>query len=202
MKNNEKRILLIRTGGTMDSLAYADPRNPPKFVETLKGDASLIKPTIGQMSLNQDVDMFTWGLREDEFVKDSQKFVEQDIKALADIIKTDDHKYFIITHGTDAMAKNAKLLQKELEGSDKIVVFAGAMVPLSMHNNIFNGEQYKSDGRDALKFAIENIRDKKDGVYITGFNEHTKRQEFFSPETVEKNKIQSKADLKFTLSYR
>lgn len=195
---DDKRILLIRTGGTIDSVAYDDLFDPPPFVRTLKGDESLIKSTVETLPNHENVDHFTWcKWEEDMFVKDSQKFTTQDILALAQVIKDDtEHKHFVITHGTDAMAENASFLKNALKGTDKVVAFTGAMVPLSMN------DKHPSDGIDGLRFTLENITKQEAGVHIVGRDTHSKRLAFFDPKAVEKDREESKVSLQFTLKSR
>ncbi len=188
----DNRILLIRTGGTIDSEPYADPKNPPKFVDTLKGDKSLIMPAVASMPNHKNVDGFTWGRwEEDRFVKDSQLFTPDDIQALAKLIKEDDHRFFVITHGTDAMVKNSTALQAELGDGDKVVVFAGAMVPLSMHR------KHESDGVETLRYTLANIATQPAGVYIAARDTGTKRMGFFDPQKVEKDRKASLENSRF-----
>lgn len=190
------RMLLIRTGGTIDACAYDDPHNPPSIVATLVAEDSLIASTIETIGFKDSVDMFSWGTRETQFVKDSQLFSEADIEALADVIATADQRHIIITHGTDAMAHNARMLQSALaqRGSDKVVVFTGAMVPLSMQ------DKHASDGVRALEHAIQNVQALGAGVHVLARDTHSQRLTFFEPQNVEKNKPASKQDLVFTVS--
>jgi L-asparaginase/Glu-tRNA(Gln) amidotransferase subunit D len=190
----DERILVIRTGGTIDAVPYDDPRNPPDYVETLKRDDSLTIPTIKRLGNPTPIDEFTWGeWQENQFVKDSKLFTPQDMDALATIIKNDTHRTFIVTHGTDAMVKNATMLQERLANSGKVVVFVGAMIPLSMH------DKHKSDAVDSLSFAINHITSQEPGVYIVGRDDHTRRLDFFNPCYVEKDRNTSITDGKFTL---
>jgi hypothetical protein len=94
------------------------------------------------------------------------------------------------------MAKNAAMLQEALRGSDKVVVFSGAMVPLSM------AQQHGSDAVHALKFTLEHIREQSSGVHMVGRDASTKRLTFFDPSTVEKNKAASLETLTFSLNRR
>ena len=192
----DDRILLIRTGGTIDAESYEDPKNPPKYVSTLPADKSLIMDTVSGLPNSEKVDGYDWGKWvENRFVKDSQLFTHEDIKALANIIRDDeDHKCFIFTHGTDAMVKNAAILQHELEGSGKKVAFVGSMVPLSMK------DKHKVDGIRSLSFAIENLAQQPDGVYVVGRSvDNPSEVEFFNPQDVTKNHVESLARLKFTV---
>ncbi len=193
----EDRILLMRTGGTVDAQPYEDPWNPTPIVTTLKGDASPLWSTVQTLDGHEHVDGFSWiGSAEDRFVKDSQEFTPEDMDVLASIIKNDERRYFILTHGTDAMAENAAALQKALAGYDKVVAFVGAMVPLSMHG------ADKCTGVEALQYTIDNLRDQQAGVHIVARDAHTRRLEFHDPATVEKARAESKKDLVFTVQAR
>jgi L-asparaginase/Glu-tRNA(Gln) amidotransferase subunit D len=194
----EDRILLIRTGGTIDAQAYDDPKNPPKYVDTLKGDNSVLMEAVKTLPNYEKVDGYSWGRwSEYRFVKDSQLFEPDDIKELATIIKEDDRKFFIITHGTDAMVRNAEILKKELEGTDKVVAFVGAMVPLSM------AEKHGGDGKDALSFAIENIQKQESGVYIVSRDKESSRVlKFHDPDKVTKSHTDSVEKSRFITTER
>jgi len=199
------RILLIRTGGTIDSKVYEAPfdlSNPPPNVKTLKGDESLIMQTVSRLPNAGRVDHFSWvGRQEDRFVKDSKEFTPEDIGALAHIILDDSRQFFVITHGTDWMVKNAMMLQELLRGSDKVVVFTGAMVPLSMQNEYqeLTKQGRETDAVEALRYTLERISHTKPGVYIAGRDAHNERMGFLDPDKVEKDTDLSKANLAFTL---
>ncbi len=189
-----ERILLIRTGGTIDAIPYTDPQQPPEIVDTLKSSESLIMQTVRELPDHQRVDEYIWGAwQENQFIKDSKLFTDDDMNALADIIKNDNHRMFVITHGTDAMVKNATMLQERLVGSNKIVAFVGAMIPLSMR------KEHESDGVNSLGFSINNIANQKPGVYVVGHDTHSKRLGFFDPSLVEKDRKASAVERLFTL---
>lgn len=193
----DDRILLIRTGGTIDSEPYDIKGDGNDFVKTLKGDQSLIMRTVAKLPNHEKVDGFSWVARqEDRFVKDSREFNNNDIAALAHIIKDNPRKYFVITHGTDDMVRNARELQKQLKGTNKVVVFTGSIVPLSMQDT------YESDAVGALQFTLERIRHQRPGVTIVGYDPQLHRPAFFDPQTVEKDRDESKANLQFTLKGR
>jgi L-asparaginase/Glu-tRNA(Gln) amidotransferase subunit D len=188
------RLLLIRTGGTIDGEPYADPKSPPSLLDTLKGADSLIVPTVKTLPHHERVDFLTWGnVEEDRFVKDSQLYTPEDIKALARIIESDPHTHFILTHGTVVMVKNAQWLQQELQGCGKVMAMVGAMTPLSM------AAQYGSDGIDALRFALEHTNELTTGVHIVGTGLRTKKWGFFNPAEVQKDNAASLARMVFTL---
>ncbi len=190
----QERILLIRTGGTIDAEPYEDPKSPPDYVTTLSAESSLLFSTVETLPNHENVDGFVWGRWEEgRFVKDSQLFTPEDIEALANIIKQHGNGYFILTHGTDAMAKNAKLLQQQLQGSNKVVAFVGAMVPLSMH------QRHASDGVDALSFALKHISECPSGVHLVGRDSATERWGFFDPAHIQKDRHASLERLVFSL---
>jgi len=191
------RILLIRTGGTIDAESCADPRNPPPVVTTLKGEKSFVIRTVPTLPNHDLIDDFSWaGRQEDRFFKDSKEFTPQDLHSFAQIIKDHPHRYVVVTHGTDAMVKNASALQELLQGTDKVVVFTGSIVPLSMQ------DMHESDGVAALRFAFERVSNQSPGVYIAGRDAHSHRLAFFDPSTVEKDWKTSRANLQFTLKSR
>jgi L-asparaginase/Glu-tRNA(Gln) amidotransferase subunit D len=192
----ESRILLIRTGGTIDAEPYADPESPPHYVATLSAAASLVFPTVQKLPNHDRVDGFTWAAQQEgQFVKDSQLFTAEDVKELASIIKQDNHHdRFILTHGTDAMVKNATLLQQELQGSDKAVVIVGSMVPLSMH------DKFGSDAIFFLSYALRHIDECPQGVSLVGTDSETEHLKFFDPSQVQKDRKASLENLIFTLA--
>ena len=133
---------------------------------------------------------------EERFSKDSKEVTEKDIAELASIIRSAEYRYFIFTHGTDAMARNAKLLQGALQDSGRVVVFVGAMIPLSM------SAKHKSDAVDNLQFALEHIHELENGVNMVGYNPQTKRRDFYNPDKVEKNFVVSKENLQLIFTSR
>jgi hypothetical protein len=193
-------IQIIRAGGTFESEHYPDAKNPPEYVKTLKGSNSLMAPTVARLRNGKKVDIREWSEQEEErFNKDSKKFTAEDIAALAQIIRQDtQHHHFILTHGTDDLALNAEMLQKELGQTDKTVVLVATMVPLSMHSANGNGG-VKSDGIASLDFALGNIPGQPPGVYIVGVNAKTGRRAFYDPAEAEKDRDASLESLEFTL---
>lgn len=188
MKN---KILLIQTGGTIDAAPYADPQRPPRITTTLKSNESLIPQTIRKLGYSDIMDIYKYTEKNKNISgKDSKLITKNDIQKLAHIIAKEDYSYFIITHGTDAMAKNAEMLQNQLQNNNKITVFVGAMIPLSMHT------QYGSDATENISFTIENIIGQKSGVYMTGYDAEKKSASFYTPQLYEKNFAASKKNLK------
>ncbi len=153
MTAEKQSILVIMTGGTIDAEPYeATPdRVTPK-------DKSQIPALVDQLGLAESCDFFQWKM------KDSQDFSEDEIQQLADIIRADERRYFIITHGTDAMVKNAQLLNEALKGSGKTALFVGAMQPLA--------HGAASDGPENMKLALEVLMtdtpSAEGGAFIVG----------------------------------
>lgn len=195
------KIILIRTGGTIDAEPYSDPRNPPKYIAALSEKKSLIISVIRK--LGYTVEEFHFGdvVTERRFVKDSKKFTRKDIQQLAEIIKSNKNRYFIVTHGTDAMRKNAYVLKNMLLGVDKIVIFVGSIVPLSMHGKKLKQErQIESDAFLFLSYSLEAIDSDilKKGVYLAGFDSRKRKIALLNPQKVVKNRAASLKELFLT----
>lgn len=174
-------LLLLRTGGTMDAAPYDDPRRPPSLVCVLPRGESLVPAAVASLLPHGTVEERFWNEDEERrFVKDSQLFTEDDMQALAALILRHPQRYVLITHGTDAMARNAAWLRKALKKHDKTVIFVGAMVPLSM-------QEKSDDGLAALRFALEHLAHQPPGVWVMG-RDAAGNQALFDPETVEKDR--------------
>jgi len=205
---SKDRILWINTGGTLVSEPYDDPYDPPGKVKPLDPSISgpLVYSLLAKLNGHHDkVDGYSYGIHDrlgealKAFQKDSKDFGDDDIKALADIIRADtDHTNILITHGTDQMAINAEKLKIALGDTDKKIIFTGSMLPLSMQKK-FEG---LGDIEENIEFALGAFDTLKKGVYVAGRNSETMRMQCMAPETVEKDTIESKRDLHFTLKGR
>lgn len=195
-------ILHIRAGGTVDSKRYEadheltekDLRNPPMLVKPLSEDESLLSDVIGSLHNGEKVKDFSWQqhhIDETNFSKDSQAYTDADVERLAEIIRQDDMSNVMITHGTDAVVKNASKLKKLLGDTDKTIIFACAMIPLSM------SDIKESDGIEIMQYTLNNIEHQPRGVYVTAYDPHTKILNFHEPKTIEKDRRISKEQLKF-----
>lgn len=177
------KILLIQTGGTIDAVAYENPENPPLIIKILNDKNSLIMPTISNLRLTSKIEKLNLSQQQQNYLtKDSKEFSKDNVASLAEIIKQQPYSHIIITHGTDAMINNAKLLAQLLIENYKIIVFLGAMIPLSMNN------QYVSDGIENLEFAINNITKQNAGIYVIGRIAINQDLGFFKPELVTKDR--------------
>ncbi len=192
------RILLIRTGGTIDAQDYDDPKAPPQNIVTLKSENSPIFPIIKTLPNHENIDNHIWDKHEEKrFVKDSKFFTPEEIKSLAEIIKKDQrHAHFLLTHGTDAIVENAILLNQELENSNKTVLFIGSIVPLSMR------QTHKCTGVETLRYAIENIYECPPGIYIVGTDLPNGKWGLFDPAYVYKDIATSLERATLTLATR
>lgn len=167
--------LVIMSGGTIDAEEY---ETTPDRVTPL--EQSIVPDMVQELGHGDACDFYQW------IMKDSQDFTKEEIRELAGIIAGDERQHYIVTHGTDAMPKNAKILEDILEGSGKTVFFVGAMEPLK------HGE--RSDGPEALKRALETIEavhEQDPGVYIIGRGEVAKGKYgpcMFKPDEVVKDR--------------
>ena len=86
--------------------------------------------------------------------KDSLDMTDDDRSRIRARILTDEHKHFLVTHGTDTMTKTAR----ELLGIEaKTVVLTGSMVPVRFRvtDAVFN-----------IGCAVGALQSKPPGVYI------------------------------------
>jgi len=192
------RILLIRTGGTIDAQSYDDPKAPPPIIETLKGKDSPLFALMETLPNHENIDIHIWDDHEEErFVKDSKFFTSQDIKDLANMIKNNQNcAHFLITHGTDVMTQNAVLLNNELKSSNKTVLILGSIVPLSMRGS------HKCTGIETLRYAIENIEGCSPGTYVVGVDLPKGQWGLFDPAQVYKDTKTSLERATLTLAAR
>lgn len=166
-----KKIKWLTTGGTIDSAPY-DEKNPPK--DATNGVFSYL-PTHLQ-SIRDDIRPDFPIELEQVFSSDSKFIGEREILKLVQHIRADKKTdVFVITHGTDTMPRNARLLMKYLESDlkkqGKTVIMTGAMWPLT------NGEH--SDGLKNLRYIVQHYDDEnlfKPGVHVV------MHEQVFAPE--------------------
>lgn len=143
-----KGVLLVAAGGTIAAEPYD---KTPQYV-TVRSNERVIEFLRKKHLALRVVDFAT---------KDSKDITPDDIAEMADIIAAAAEDVVLITHGTDAMARNAQALKTMLGPvlEEKTIIVTGAMKPLS------HGEG--SDGydnlEDSLRFALsEEVR----GVWL------------------------------------
>ena len=136
------KIKIITTGGTIDKI-YFDKKN-----EYHVGD-SQIAEVLKEANVTIDYEVIPL-LR-----IDSLDMTDDDRCQISDAIKSDAHRHFIVTHGTDTMVLTAKELQK-IPG--KVIVLTGAMQPARFRftDAVFN-----------IACAITAVQLLSYGVYIT-----------------------------------
>jgi L-asparaginase len=150
------KTLVVISGGTIDARAY---RQTPVNITPL--DTSIIPQALELLGIAEQCVCYTW-LR-----KDSKDITESDIASLAEVIQQQGYEHVVITHGTDRMAENARLMMRQSAVRGRVVIFTGAMIPIANEMEGFE----KSDGYGNLKFSVEQSQQAKPGVYI-GFENH------------------------------
>ncbi|MFW0778006.1 MAG: asparaginase domain-containing protein [Rickettsiales bacterium] len=160
-----KDILFMMTGGTIDAEAYADPARPPKQSIMLRD--SLVSETVIALGYADDCRFFQWTM------KDSKDFTVSELYAMAVFIKQRRAQHIIITHGTDRMPENSRILANELAETDKTIIMTGSMLPLA------NGVE--SDAPENLRYAIEHIESLPAGVHVV------MHAQLFNPSRLIKN---------------
>lgn len=148
-----KKFLIIVTGGTIDAEPY---RVTPKNVTPLK--ESIIPRILEELGLAELCDVRIWHM------KDSKDFTPEEMHELAKIIRDEGYNSVVITHGTDEMAHNARVIssKRHLFGEDVTIVFTGAMTPY-MNQVVGYGP---SDGPGNVSYAVHEAYYGPPGVHI------------------------------------
>lgn len=132
--NNDKKVCLIYTGGTIGMVRTEDGYAPKKgyFLKELEKISDLSSENMPQ-----------WDLIEFDPLLDSSNMTYKEWNQIAYAIEEHygDYDGFVILHGTDTMAYSASALSFMLEGLDKPVVFTGSQIPLC---------ELRSDAKDNL----------------------------------------------------
>ena len=161
--SSQKKILVIATGGTIESFYGADGdsgENAPYNVPQDKN--SIIPDALKALDPNHKCDFY-------EACQRDSKGVNSDILhhiALYISQHASEYDGIVITHGTDTMPRNARALEDMLEtiGVPPVpIVFTGSMIPLRDENKNWRKD---SDGRENLKNALEDVRRHDAGVHI------------------------------------
>ena len=113
------KLKIITTGGTIDKV-YFDKKSAFEV-----GD-----PQIGEVLSRSDV-AFQYTVQT-LFKKDSLDLTDEDRLRLRDVIAADQHRQFIVTHGTDTMVETGKVLYGI---PDKVVVLSGSVQPARFHDS-------------------------------------------------------------------
>ncbi|HBR69666.1 MAG TPA: asparaginase [Rhodospirillaceae bacterium] len=91
-------------------------------------------------------------------LKDSSDITDGIREQIAQSVKKANSNVVIITHGTVTMAETAEFLNNHLDGTDKVVVLVGAMIPLK--------EFAMSDAGFNLGYAVAAAQNMESGVYV------------------------------------
>jgi L-asparaginase len=159
VEDSERRNMEIKiytTGGTIDKV-YFDKKSKYEVGE----------PTVEQILREAQVN-FDYEC-ESLLKKDSLDITKDDRRLLFDQISSDDHKHFIVIHGTDTMIETAQ----ELRGiPNKVVVLTGAIEP---------ARSKVSDAPFNIGTAVAAVQVLPAGVYIA-FNGR-----IYDPSKIRKN---------------
>lgn len=129
---NDKRILMIYTGGTIGMQLSASGYLP------VTGYLAEIMQTLPSLT---DPRMPTYDLLEYDPLLDSSNMTAENWQQIAlDIQRYDaDYDGFVVLHGTDTMAYTASALSFLLAGLQKPVILTGAQVPIAeLHSDAMN----------------------------------------------------------------
>jgi len=102
---------------------------------------------------------------------DSLEMTDEDRELIVHQCNQCEEKQIIITHGTDTMARTAKVLAKHVKG--KTIVLTGAMIPIKFGS---------SDGLFNIGSALAFVQTLSPGVYVA------MNGRFFNWDNVQKNK--------------
>jgi L-asparaginase len=135
------KIKIITAGGTIDKI-YFDRKNEYQI-----GDPQIIE-VLKEASVTVEYEVISL-LR-----KDSLDMNDEDRRLVYETVRSDPHRHFVVTHGTDTMTLTANEL---LKIPDKVIVFTGAMQParFRMTDAVFN-----------IACAFTAVQILPDGVYI------------------------------------
>lgn len=150
------KIKIFTVGGTIDK-EYFDR----------KSEYEVGEPTIGAI-LKEAFVNFDFNITP-ILHKDSLDMTDQDRQMVFDRVAADEHRFIILTHGTDTMIQTAKKLKAI---PDKTIVFTGALTPA----------RFKfSDAAFNIGCAIGAVQILDPGVYIA------MNGRIFDPDKVRKN---------------
>ena len=109
--------------------------------------------------------------------KDSLDMTETDRQLVFEKIQADEHRYIIVTHGTDTMVATARVLEPI---QDKVIVLTGSMQPA----------RFKvSDAEFNIGVAVAAVQIMPEGVYIA------MNGRIFDPDKVKKNWEQNRFEV-------
>ena len=137
-------IRILATGGTFDK-EYNELTGELYFKNTHTGD--MLK--LGRCLVPVEIETL--------MMIDSLEMSETDRARILERCRAVRERLIVITHGTDTMPETARVLGRDLRGSDKTVVLTGAMVPYKFGS---------SDGMFNLGTAVAFVQTLAPGVYV------------------------------------
>jgi len=135
------KIKFIAVGGTIDKV-YFD-----RMSEYQVGESAIEE-------MLRDANVTFEYTCESVIHKDSLDMTDEDRQKIYEMIATDEHRYIIVTHGTDTMVQTAKKLQ---DIPNKVILLTGAMVPAKFKS---------SDAPFNIGCAVAAVQSLPPGVYI------------------------------------
>jgi len=150
------KIKFFAVGGTIDKV-YFDQKSTYKVGE----------PGVYDI-LNEANVTFEYEC-ESVLYKDSLDMTDQDRQLVFEKIEADEHRYIVVTHGTDTMVETAKVLQQI---PDKVIILTGSMQPARFK---------ASDAEFNIGVAVAAVQSMPAGVYIA------MNGRIFEPDKVKKN---------------
>ena len=144
-KINEKKVLIIYTGGTIGMVPSPNGYIPVPHT---------IRDTLGELSVMRHPDMPKWNIYEFDVLLDSSNVGVAEWNLMGKVIydNYDSYDGFVVLHGTDTMAYSASAMSFMLQGLKKPVVFTGSQIPLCEIRsdgleNIFNSVCIAAEGK-------------------------------------------------------
>lgn len=171
MTNHNNKITFIATGGTIDSVF--DAPSERKVIKSESGIPAYIETVIAP---HFDIET------EKVVMIDSLDMKNEHREKILDAIKNTQNDKIIVTHGTDTMIDTAQYLQEHIGAHQKTIIFVGSMIPLEGF--------YHSDAPFNLGYAIAQVQNQKDGIYIC------MNARCFTPDEVIKNREIGRFNLK------
>jgi len=150
------KIKIYTVGGTIDKI-YFDRKSTYEVGDPKIGEI------LAEANVNLQYDISTI------LHKDSLDMTDEDRQLVFDKVSSDEHRFIVLTHGTDTMIQTAKTLSSI---RDKVIVLTGAMEPARF--------KY-SDAAFNIGCAVTAVQALKPGIYIV------MNGRIFDPDHVKKN---------------
>lgn len=146
MANDDQKIHIIMTGGTIDS--HWDGKKDT----VIPNRHSIIPEFIRGLKLYQGFE-FT-----EIAMKDSRDLTAEDRTKILKTVEKSKSKKVIITHGTYTMTQTARFLKQNLKRKDQTIVLSGSFSPLQGFTI--------SDAPFSVGYALAKVEELPPGVYV------------------------------------